>query len=161
MSTKRSHILKQIYSFQLQVCSSIVTFKWTPGTEGLMESRKKYIPVEVMIRKVSQVSSCFRIFIWILVLISQCLDISFCFANVICWTGAITFIDFTSGVLIFVFQTEKLLTFLVNHVTAIPNLWWTNIRNLSKNFLQCSHYLRKKELQLNPFMHNVFTSQDF
>ena len=107
MSTKRSHILKQTYSFQLQVCSSIVTFKWTPGTEGLMESRKKYIPVEVMIRKVSQVSSCFRIFIWILVLISQCLDISFCFANVICWTGAITFIDFTSGVRIFVFQTEK------------------------------------------------------
>ena len=85
--------------------------------------------------KVSDVLSLFRIFIWILVFISPCLDISFCFTDVICWTGTSTFIDFTSRVWIFVSQTKHLLIFLLDHLTAISNFWWAKDCNLSKNLI--------------------------
>ena len=65
-----------------------------------------------MIRKLSEVFSWFRIFIWILVFIPPCLDISFRFTDVICWIGTDTFIAFTSRVQIFIFQTKETSDFL-------------------------------------------------
>ena len=65
-----------------------------------------------MIRKLSEVFSWFRNFTWILEFILLCLNIPFCFTDVICWTGTDTFIDFTSRVQIFIFQTKQTSDFL-------------------------------------------------
>ena len=86
-----------------------------------------------MIREISDVFSWFRIFIWILVFIAACLNISIYFTVAYCWTGTSTFIDFISRVRILPFKSNKLLIFLVDHLTAMSNLWWTKDYYLSKN----------------------------